>query len=63
MTEHRTASFVCSMAWAVFLGMEVAIFAGYWPTKQGAVALIMVLMLALVASAICAPDKPKGGKG
>ena len=59
MNEHRTASFVAKAGWVVVLVMEVAVFAGHSPKVQGALALVVTVAIALVASAICAPDVGK----
>lgn len=60
MNEHRTASFVAGMAWAVFLGMLVALFAGYDPgTAMAAWGTILTGLIAAIASIICAPPGTK----
>jgi len=55
MNEHKTAGFVASLAWMVFLGMCVALFAGHAPkTGLEVFGITAVVVVAFVASIVAA---------
>jgi hypothetical protein len=55
MNEHKTASFVAKAAWVAFLALAVAQACGLALARNRMWAFLLVGVVAVVASSICAP--------